>query len=202
MTTTTSRREALRGRSVRESTAGRAHAPVRDRFDDVPETSGRVGAHRGRRPRGRGWIVVAWAALAAGILTGAGVLALAPSFPKSASIPAATGGGTAAKVAAPVTDPKQVDQSLNLQITVLNASPDANADTTVGDRLAADGWPINGTADASVRNAKSTVVYYSSNRLEGVARGLVKILGTGQVQLSDAFPGAPVTVVLGSDYAR
>lgn len=203
MTTEASRRQALRDRSaVRETTTTvreRGRSRPHDRFDDVPE-SGRIGAHRGPRRRGRGLIVLAWAALAVGLIVGGGVVALMPLFPKDDSVPSATGGGAPVKAATPITDPKQVDPSLNLEITVLNASPNASADKTIGDKLSADGWPVNGTADASVRDEKTTVVYYSSRQLEGVARGLVKILGTGQVQLSDAFPGAPVTIVVGADY--
>ena len=200
MTTTATRRAEQRDRSA-NGEAEAAPRRVHDRFDDVPEGSGRVGAHRGRRSRGRGWIGFAWAALAVGIIVGGGVLALLPLFPKAETIPAATGGSGTAKEAAPVTDPAKVDPALGLQITVLNASPNASADKTAGDKLTAAGWPVNGTADASVRDEKTTVVYYSSRQFEGVARGLVKALGVGSVQLSDAFPGAPVTIVLGADYA-
>lgn len=48
----------------------------RDRFDDVPVELGRVGAHRAPVPRNRGWIVLAWCALASGVLVLAGLLAL------------------------------------------------------------------------------------------------------------------------------
>jgi len=48
----------------------------RDRFDEVPHDLDRVGAHRSEPRRGRGWIVFAWAALATGVLVGAGVVAL------------------------------------------------------------------------------------------------------------------------------
>jgi hypothetical protein len=43
-------------------------------------------------------------------------------------------------------------------------------------------------------------VYYSNPADEDVARGLVIALGTGEIKESLAYPGASVTIVLGSDY--
>ena len=34
--------------------------PSRDRFDDVPRSSGRVGAHRAEAPGMNGWVVLLW----------------------------------------------------------------------------------------------------------------------------------------------
>jgi hypothetical protein len=47
---------------------------------------------------------------------------------------------------------------------------------------------------------ENTTVYYRSAEYEGIALGMVEALGVGSAQLSDAFPGAPVTVLLGADY--
>lgn len=180
---------------------GRQQA-VRDRFDDVPASSGRVGAHRGRRPRGRGWIVLAWAALATGILVATGLYGLTRAIPGFSLLPSASettgpiAGGQ--KAAAPVTDPKAVPAAAALSITILNGSAASPADA-LATKLTAAGWPVAGTADASPRTAKTTVVYYSSRAVEGVARGMVKTLGVGEVQLSDVYP-SPVTIVLGADY--
>ena len=45
-------------------------------------------------------------------------------------------------------------------------------------------------------------MYYQTSDFEGIAKGLLQLLGVqGKVQLSDNFPGAPVTIVLGEDYA-
>ena len=53
---------------------------------------------------------------------------------------------------------------------------------------------------ASEKTVEKTLIYYSDPANEDVARGLVLALGVGDIRLSDAFPGAPITVVLGADY--
>ncbi|MBD3753969.1 MAG: LytR family transcriptional regulator, partial [Micrococcales bacterium] len=45
----------------------------RDRFDDLPEDVGRVGAHRAEQPHMRGGVVFFWAALATVILIAVGI---------------------------------------------------------------------------------------------------------------------------------
>jgi hypothetical protein len=45
-----------------------------------------------------------------------------------------------------------------------------------------------------------TIVYYSNPADEDIARGLVLALGIGEIRESTAFFGAPVTIVLGTDY--
>lgn len=188
-----------------------AHFP-RDQFDDVPDGTGRVGAHRAPARRGRGWIGFAWAALATGILVVAGVVALSrldPSF--HLPIPDLAGGTSAAVAGAkpspvptqtPITDPKAVPSPLaaGLSISVLNGTADSTADDKAGDQIQKAGWPNPVRADSSSTSIKTTIVYYSDSRYEGVARGIAKLLGVSQVQLTDAYPGATITVVLGADY--
>ncbi|MBI5160836.1 MAG: LytR C-terminal domain-containing protein [Micrococcales bacterium] len=162
-----------------------------------------MGAHRGRRTRGRAWIVFAWAALATGVLVAGGVYGLTRTVPGFSLFPgvsetASPGEGGGQKAVAPITDPKAVPADLRLGITILNGSSASLAET-VGQKLTAQGWPVEGTADASPRTAKTTVVYYSSRAAEGVARGMVQELGVGQVTLSDVYP-SPITIVLGADY--
>jgi len=48
---------------------------------------------------------------------------------------------------------------------------------------------------------ETTTVYYSNPADEGIALGMVELLGLGAIELSDAFPGAPVTIVVGADAA-
>ena len=45
----------------------------RDRFDDLPASGGRVGAHRAENPRMRGGVVLLWAALATVVLIAVGL---------------------------------------------------------------------------------------------------------------------------------
>jgi hypothetical protein len=179
----------------------------RDRFDDIPDDLHVVGVHRGPRRRGRGWIVFAWAALATGLLVVAGLFTLTridpsfslPLFPASTA-DATSGPSASADTVKAITDPADVPAGVDASITVLNGTTTEDADEQVGAKLKAEGWTVDGTANASSRDIEATVVYYSSADVEGVARGLVEQLGAGSVQFSDANPGSPITIVIGADY--
>ncbi len=177
----------------------------RDRFDDIPPGIRRVGAHRAPRRRGRGWLAFACAVLATVVLVIAGVVALSvidSSFRLPFSSGSATPTPTPTPTASPVTDPSTVDPSLGLSITVLNASPDDALDDVARDRLAGAGWPVGATGEAAQRDVKTTTVYYNDPQFEGIARGVLLALGgVGNVRYSQAYVGAPVTVVLGADYS-
>lgn len=186
-----------------------------DRFDDVPSGLERVGAHRAEPRRGRGWIGFAWAALATGLLVGAGVVYLgvannsfqftnptsnnaAPATTDASSEPAQeTTSAPPTQTATPVTDPAQVASSVT--ITVLNGTARPGLAATAATRLERTGWKIGTEGNASGKVA-TTTVYYSEAADEGVALGLAQELGVTDVQLSTAFPGASVTIVLGADY--
>jgi len=179
-----------------------------DQFDDIPSDLARVGAHRAPARRGLGWIRFGWAVLATAVLVVAGLFGLSLLNPQfKLDLPFA-GGATqsaapsthATPTAEPVTDPTKVDPKLNLSISVLNASKTDGVQDKAGDAIKAAGWPDPARANATARSEKTTVVYYSSSAFEGIARGMVALLGVGTVQLSDAYPGAPVTIVLGDDY--
>ncbi len=178
-----------------------------DQFDDIPPDLVRVGAHRAPPRRGRGWIRVGWAALAIVVLVVAGLFGLSllnPAF-KLDLLPGASAPGTpsasATSTAEPVTDPTTVDPALNLSISVLNGSATPGLQDKAGDAIKGAGWPDPARADSTTHTEKTTTIYYSSAAYEGIARGMAVLLGTGTVQLSDAFPGAPVTIVVGDDYA-
>ncbi|MBX3195428.1 MAG: LytR C-terminal domain-containing protein [Microbacteriaceae bacterium] len=180
-----------------------------DQFDKVPTDLKRVGAHRGPAKRGRGWIAFAWAALATGVLVVAGLYGLSRVNPEiSFELPNFGGGESPAPSAAPtisaappVTDPTTVPKELKLTISVFNGSSTDGLQNIAGNAIKEAGWPNPARANAGSREIATTTVYYRSADFEGIARGLVQLLGVGKVQLSDAFPGAPVTVVVGEDYA-
>lgn len=181
-----------------------------DQFDELPTDLVRVGAHRAPPRRGRGWIRFAWAALATGVLVVAGLFGLSrfdsnftfalPDFGGAASA-SATPSVSTVPTAAAITDPASVPASLSLSISVLNGSPTNGLQDKAGDAIKAAGWPDPARANSTERTEKTTVIYYRSAEYEGIARGLAALLGVGaDVQLSDAFLGAPITIVLGSDY--
>jgi hypothetical protein len=180
-----------------------------DQFDELPADLARVGAHRAPPRRGRGWIRFAWAALATGLLVVGGLVGLS-SFDSHFRLALPNFGGATASAsptpsatptAEPITNPASVPASLKLSISVLNGSPTDGLQDKAGDAIKAAGWPDPARANSTTRAEKTTVIYYRSAEYEGVARGLAALLGVGvDVQLSDAFLGAPVTIVLGSDY--
>lgn len=178
-----------------------------DQFDDIPSDLVRVGAHRAPAKRGVGWARFGWAALATGVLVVAGLFGLSllnPDFKLDLPFAGASGGPqpsiSATPTAEPVTDPTKVDPALHLSISVLNGSKTDGQQDKAGDAIKAAGWPDPARANSTTRSEKTTTIYYSSRDFEGIARGMAVLLGVGTIQFSDAFPGAPVTIVIGDDY--
>jgi hypothetical protein len=183
---------------------------TRDRFDDIPDDLVRLGAHRAPAKRGGGWVAFAWAALATGVLIVGGLYGLSRVNPNiSFDLPdfgPGAGPGvteTPAPVVEPVTDPALIDPALPLSISVLNASPTDDQQDAVVLQLVSAGWPEPTGANASVRDSETTVIYFNGADYEGIALGLAQTLGTdtANIRNSDAYLGAPVTIVLGADYA-
>jgi hypothetical protein len=174
-----------------------------DSFDHLPPHRDRVGAHRGAKPRGRGWIVFAWAALATALLVGAGVTYLAvinnniqfiDALGGSSSSAAPTETPTPTPVVTPVTDG-------TLDVTVLNGTDNAGLAGRVGQAAVDAGWKVGTMANASSTDFATTTVYYADPADEGAALGLAQVLGNVATEQSTSFPGAALTVVLGMDYA-
>lgn len=180
-----------------------------DQFDQVPRELKRVGAHRAPRPKGRGAVAFAWAALATGILVVGGLYGLSRVNPDiSFDLPNFGGDGgsistptSSASSVPPVTDPSTVPPELGLSISVLNGSSTDGLQNTAGDAIKAAGWPDPVRAPSTTTDEETTVIYYRTAEFEGIALGLSQLLGVGTIQLSDNFPGAPVTIVVGADYA-
>lgn len=183
----------------------------RDRFDDLPDDLVRVGAHRAPAKRGRGWVVFAWAALATGVLVVGGLYGLSRVNPAiSFELPAFGGGGepgvavTTAPPVEPITDPALVDPALVVSFSILNASPTDDQQDAVETQLQTAGWDADqiSSANASTRDVEVTAIYFNGAQYEAVARGIAVTLGTdlAAVRNSDAYLGAPITIVVGSDY--
>ena len=175
-----------------------------DQFDDLPDSLDRVGAHRGPKVKGRGWIGFGWAVLATVILTLGGLFVLqvlggqinfTGNVPQESDTPSAT----PTPVITPITDPTTI-KSRHITITVLNGTSTVNLQTQAAHTLKAAHWNVTSTALASTNSFKKTVVYYSSSANQDVAIGIAEALGLKTVQLTDVYPGAPITVVLGADY--
>ncbi len=173
-----------------------------DVFDDVPEGLTRRGAHRAPKRRRTAFVKFSWAALATGFLVvvGVGVLVVVSntiSLKDLTSLfagPTPTVTPTAVPTAAATVDP-------TLLVNVLNATSSSGLATTVSSTLSAAGWQVGPGSNASQEAAK-TVVYYGNPSLEGAARGILTALGTGSIELTDAYiqSSAQLTVVLGADF--
>jgi hypothetical protein len=180
----------------------------KDRFDKLPEDLKRIGAHRGPKKKGGGWIGFAFALLATGLLVFGGLWGLSKfvgidvGLPIFQAAPEPTPTPTPTPTADPVLDPTTVDPARAITVAILNGTPSTGIENTVGDALAGVGWAVNGRFPAAEKNIEKTTVYYSDVANEDVARGVVVSLGIGSIKLvaPDTFPGATLTVVVGLDY--
>ena len=178
-----------------------------DQFDNLPENVDRVGAHRGPRVRGRGWITFAWALLATVVLVVGGlyVLSIFNNSIKfglgSTASASPTPSGTPAAVITPVEDPTQPDiVARKITITVLNGTATVGLQDKAAKKLTDKGWTVIATANSTATNIKTSTVYYSSKANEDVAQGIQILLGAQDIQFSNAFLGSPITVVVGSAF--
>lgn len=182
-----------------------------DRFDEIPDTLGRVGAHRAPTPRSRGWVAFAWAALASGVLVVGGLYGLSlisdrvtfelPGLGTAPPMPTPTPSVSASPSVEPITDPALAELPAGFTITILNGTEVDGLGAAARNLLIAPKWPVGTVTAAAQTDLTETVVFYSDPTLEGVAAGMTSLLGTGVIELSDAFPGAPITIVLGADFA-
>ena len=184
-----------------------------DRFDSVPDDLLRTGAHRAAPKRGRRWIAFAWAALATGVLVAAGLFGLAV-IRGTIELPFATPSAiaTPTPTATPkptTTPPPTVKAKINpaLSIAILNGTKTKGLATAAGNDLVKQGWAgasekIGSRTNAASSDITKTLIYYADAANEGAARAMVLSLKIGEIRLSAAYPGSPITVVLGSDYVR
>ena len=178
-----------------------------DQFDNLPDDVDRVGAHRGPKVKGRGWITFAWALLATVVLVVGGLYVLS-IFNNSikfglgttaASSP--TPSGTPTPVITPIENPTAPDVvARKITITVLNGTSTVGLQDKAAKKLTDKGWSVIATANSTATNIKTSTVYYSSATDQDVAEGIQILLGAQDIQFSSAFPGSPITVVVGSDF--
>jgi hypothetical protein len=177
-----------------------------DQFDNLPENPERVGAHRGPKVKGRGWITFAWAVLATAVLVVGGlyVLSIFNSSIKFGLGPTAgstpTVSSTPTPVITPIEDPATI-ASRNITVTVLNGTDIVGLDNKAAAKLTAKGWNVIATANSTATNIKTSTVYYSDASNEDVAEGIQGLLSAQDIQFSSAFPGSSITVVVGSDFS-
>ena len=178
-----------------------------DQFDNLPENVERVGAHRGPKVKGRGWITFAWALLATVVLVVGGLYVLSifnnsikfGLGPSTSASPTPT--GTPTPQITPIEDPTAPDVvARKITITVLNGTAVTGLQDKAATKLKDKGWTVVATANSTATNIKTSTVYYSSAADQDVAQGIQILLGAHDIQFSNAFLGSPITVVVGADY--
>jgi hypothetical protein len=190
-----------------------------DRFDDVERDFGYVGTHRRQRSS---WSVFApvgigFAAVVVLVLAGVWFVDRSDDYLTldASEVPVITGeapeelGPEEPVVLEPevpeevvaVTDPTQIDTE-GLTLTVLNGTPSQGLAARAVDRLVRVGWPEATAANADSTDIQKSVVAYSEDADKAIALGIAQELDldADSVVQKTAYPGARITVVLGSDY--
>jgi len=175
-----------------------AHPP-RDRFDDIPPSPHRVGAHRAENPRVRGWTTFLWALAATVVLVAVGIVGSLIVQGKISLFPEPVPTVAPTPTVEPVID-------TSYSVLILNGTPEAGLATQAKDTLLTQGWTesLVTASNAANREFPVTTVYYPVAEAEAAARGLAGLLGATAVELDPDYPlpGTPatqLTVVLGTD---
>lgn len=155
----------------------------RDRFDDLPEGTGRVGAHRAENPHMRAGAVLFWAIVATVVLILVGIFGSLVASGRISPFPDA--GSTPIPTSAPEASPV-VDTSFS--VLVLNASGEGGLATALKDDIVAAGWNADTVlASQASEQFADTTVFYAFPGDEGAARGLAQVIGGAQVEQSTAY---------------
>lgn len=179
--------------------------PARDRFDELPHTQGRVGAHRAENPGMHGWFVLLWAAVATAVLIAVGIFAAMLAMGKI-SFDAATPLPTVSPSATPTVPPLDT----GFAVLVLNATTANGLAATTRETIVNAGFASGAVAatDADTQDFPTTTVYYKTAADQPGAEALAHLIGATKVVLSDTYgddviPGQKqLTVVLGLDLAK
>lgn len=180
----------------------------KDRFDDIPPSIDRRGAHRAPRTRAAKIAAWLWGLAAVAVLVIIAVIAMfvidkvVSAGTQTAAEPTAT--ETAPADQQPPADqaPAEPARDPEIPVTVLNGTDQAGVAGSTGDTLTGAGWNVASTGDADSEDHASTVVYYGDAADEPAALAVVQDLGGGAAQLDPAqAPAGTITVVVGADLA-
>lgn len=182
----------------------------KDRFDDLPAVTGRVGAHRAEQPRLRPGPILLWSLVATAVLVVAGVFGTMLMTGRISLTPAPESVAEGPVPIAPVVDP-------SYPVLVLNATPQRGLAAQTRERILEAGWSADAVVDgdAGTQDFAVTTVYYPADEDEAAARGLADVIGGADVALSTSYQPADdpstedvdesrapqLVVVLGLDHA-
>lgn len=180
----------------------------KDRFDELPADTARVGAHRAENPRLRPGLVLFWSAVAVLVLIAVGVLGTLLISGRLSIFPSGSTSTPAAQApadAAPVID-------TSYPVLILNATAERGLANAIAETVIGAGWSSESVnaGEAGSQDFATTTIYYPSPEDEGAARGLAEVIGGANLEMSDAYPGpvdadgnpgTQLTVVVGADRA-
>ncbi|MDD7961910.1 LytR C-terminal domain-containing protein [Microbacterium thalli] len=180
----------------------------KDRFDELPADTARVGAHRAENPRLRAGLLLFWSAVAVLVLIAVGILGTLLISGRLSLFP--SGADSAPAAEAPVEAAPVVDTSYS--VLILNATAERGLANSIAETVIAAGWSTESVnaGEAGSQDFATTTIYYPSAEDEGAARGLAEVIGGASLELSDAYPGpvdadgnpgTQLTVVVGLDRA-
>lgn len=162
----------------------------RDRFDELADDTGRVGAHRAENPRLRGGVVFLWAAIATIVLLIGGIFGALVVSGKITLVPEPVASSTPLPVVTPVVD-------TTYTVLVLNATPEEGLATQVRDVVIGAGWAADAVlaSGAGANDFPVTTVYYANPEDEGAAAGLAEVIGGAEIAQSAQYlqPDDPAT---------
>ena len=103
-----------------------------------------------------------------------------------------------------VLDPKTLTgkELRRFSITVLNGTTQASLGTDVANLLVAQSWKQPSVAAAADTTIEESVVIFDADENLPAAKGVAAALGIKTIKQSDQFPGATVTVLIGSDFVQ
>jgi hypothetical protein len=158
----------------------------RDRFDDIADESGRVGAHRAENPRMRAGVVLLWAIIATIVLVVAGIFVSLLLSGRVTLFPTTEPTVAPAATVEPVVD-------TNSTVIVLNASGQNGLATEVKDVLVAAGWSAESVQPGAAGTSfETTTVYYSLPGDEAAAAGVAQAIGGADVAQTSEYDAYPV----------
>lgn len=179
----------------------------KDRFDDLPKSLLRRGAHRAPRTRlSKMWSwIVALCAFVLLVGLGVGVMwmidkqvqFIAEDEPKQAQ-PTET--ATPSKTPTPTPTGPSATVDPNMNVTVLNGVGTGGLATAGSEHLAQAGFTVGTVADADSFENPTTRVVIANEEARGAAMGVVEAIGVGEIAVDpEAAAEGEIIVTLGAD---
>ncbi len=154
----------------------------RDRFDDLPADSARVGAHRAENPRMRGWVVFLWAVVATVVIVVVGSFGTLIATGRVTLFPTPVPSAMPTAEVTPVID-------TDYDVLVLNATPESGLASQMKETVIAAGWSPDAVVEGEAGSSdfETTTVFYAFPEDEAAAAGLAQAIGGAEIEQSEAY---------------